>query len=138
MLVVIGVPLDADGKPDLRLPAGVEIARTGPGIFTASWGEHALTAFHVGLVGGTRYFLAAATPRIAAGLAHLGASVVRARDLTAAQRDAIRARGIQVIRRVGDGAIVGLAPKVVLAGQHSIRVALGDALDPGEQYQEVA
>jgi hypothetical protein len=131
--VVIGVENVADIIAGL--PEDAVIVRTGPGIHTLSWREHALTVRDTGIIaGGKRWFYGSGSKLILVGLAHLGADIRLVSDLTTAQRDQLRAAGIRAIRRVSDGAIVGLMPPVVFAGEQPISVGLDGQLEDGEQY----
>lgn len=134
-LVLIGVAI-VDGLPDLQLPAGVDVVRDGPR-FTVEWNGHRLTGVHLGLVNGTRYFLATGDREILAGLSHLGASVRLVRSLPPVTQTALRAKGVRVIRRVSDGVVIGIHPEVVWAGESPIAVGL-DGIVPDETALEVS
>ena len=143
--VLIGVEIiqvtDKDGAtrmvPDIGAGVREHFQRTGPDMFTATWGEHALTVARVGRVGGKIWFIGSGSRRILQGLAHLGASVKLVADLTPAQRDAIIAKGFKPIRRVGDGALMGILPPVVFAGQSPISVGLDGEYEDGEDYEVI-
>jgi hypothetical protein len=132
-LVLIGVDL-VDGKPDLQLPASAEIMKHDDNHFVVEWGSYHLTAYKLGTVGGTLYFLGTGDPAILVGLSHLGAAVKLAKNLNTTVRDQILATGIRAIRRVSDNAIVGIAPPVVFAGDDPLTVGLDGEFDPGEEY----
>ena len=136
LLVVIGVEI-VDGRPALDLPEGVEIEKTGPGIFSVSWKEHTLTGKHLGRIDGTRYFLCSGDKRIVTGLAHLGASVRLVRDLTPAQKNRIRSAGVKVYRRISDGVVLALHPEVVHAGTNPKAIAF-DGNIPEEEIELIA
>jgi len=141
--VLLGVELvtvtDEDGRtrqvPDIGVKLRRHFRRTGPGIYTASWGAHALTVQRIGRIAGTLWFVGTGTRRAIAVLKAAGVQVLHAKDLTAAQRTAAIARGVHAIRRRSDGAVVGIRPPVVFAGQDPIAVGMDGAAVEGEEYE---
>jgi hypothetical protein len=140
--VLIGVELiDVTAKdgtvrrvPDIGAGIRERFVETGPGIYTASVGEHSLTVAQIGRFAGQLWFFGSGSPKILAALAHLGASVKLVAGLTKAQRDAILALGFKPIRRKSDNAIVGILPPVVFAGQDPVSVGLDGQYDENEEY----
>lgn len=92
--VVIQIPL-VDGKPDLQLPAGVEVVHEGY-IAHVSWGDQALTLRYLGSPASGPVFVGMMTAGVALKLAHLGAKVRRLRDVwgTPALRTWLLAHGV--------------------------------------------
>lgn len=64
------------GKPDLQLPAGVEIVKEGPGLYHASWQGHTLALKKLGTISDDVVFAGVGTPQVLTALSHLGAKVV--------------------------------------------------------------
>jgi len=79
--VIIRVPLDVEGKPDLQLPASTIIQNEWPGrLWHLYWEDYYLTVLRLGTVGSDVVFAAVGCRRILVGLAHLGAAVTLFKD----------------------------------------------------------
>ena len=120
--------------PDIGEALRDAFHKTAPKTHTASWGEHALTVYSIGLFSGKRWFFGDGTRKIFVKLAHLGMNIKLLADLTPVQRDAILAKGFRPIRRVSDNAIVGILPPVVIAGDEPISVGIDGQFDEDEEY----
>ena len=78
--VLIGVELvtvtDELGRtrkvPDIGNKLRKHFTQTGPGIYTASWGEHSLTVRKLGRRGGKLWFFGSGSVRILKALGRLG------------------------------------------------------------------
>jgi len=147
--LVIQCARDAEGLPDLKLPKPTitilgktltsrPVIKTGPLHFVAEWDGHTVALLEVpSLVGGRRYYLADATPGAAAALVALGVSVTRAKDVTAANRDALRTAGVPAVQRRSDGAIVAVLPTHTLGGDPVATAIDGIVAAPTEEYRPV-
>ena len=132
-LIIVGVDL-VGGKPDLKLPADIEITRHDANHFVVEWADYHLTMYRVGKLLGQLVFACVGDEKIMTGLAHLGASVKPAEKTTSAERAALVGLGVRLIRRRSDDAIVGVAPRVVFAGDNPIKIGLDGDWEEGEEY----
>ena len=121
--------------PELQIPVEHALDNTGPGIWVASWGQHALTVQDLGVISGRRLWLGSGTPAILAALAHLGSDVRRTDQISDALVTALRDAGITGIQQRSDGKNIAIVPRVKLHGQPRpfdiaiapIRTARGEA-----------
>ncbi len=139
--VVIGVPLVAVTDEFSRKRKVPDIGefrehfrRTGHKTYTASIGKHSLTVRKVSRVGGVLWFVGSCNRKLFRRLKRQGVNIKRVSKLTAVQKTALRARGVRVIRRRSNGAVVGILPPVVMAGENPISVGLDGAEVEGEEY----
>jgi hypothetical protein len=128
--------------PDLQIPVEHALDNTGPGIWVASWSAHALVVQDLGVIGGRRLWLGSGTRAIMAGLAHLGANVMRTDQLSPTRITALRDAGATGIQQRSDGAVIAIVPPATLNGSRGydvaiapIRTARGEA--DADQYRPV-
>jgi hypothetical protein len=129
--------------PDLGADIRSRIARTGPDLFTVTWGEHAFTGLRLGRLAGVLWFIGCGDRRILVGLAHLGANIRLCSDVAKNNptlRNQLRSTfGLRVIRRVSDGAILGFMPRIVLADvDNPMHLGLDYEVDDTQTYEEIA
>ena len=113
-----------DHPPDLQIPVEHALDNTGPGIWVASWGAHALVVRDLGVIGGRRLWLGSGTPDIMDGLAHLGSNAQRGDQISPTRMDALRDAGVPGIQQRSDGSVIAPIPPATLDGRRGYDVAI--------------